>query len=145
MDKIKQTVSKLIQKYKTNDPYEIADLKNIIIIREHLGKTLGYHNTYKRISFIHINHELSPTWQRFVCAHELGHNLLHPKVNTPFLKANTLFSVNRIESEANRLAIELLMPDNVIYTSEYTGLSLEQIAAICGIPHEVVQLKFRNL
>ncbi|MDR3543246.1 MAG: ImmA/IrrE family metallo-endopeptidase [Desulfosporosinus sp.] len=134
-------MDKLISRYKTNDPYEIAEAKNIIIIHEPLGSTLGYHSTYKRIHFIHINYDLGSTWQRFVCAHELGHAIMHPKVNTPFLRANTFFSVDRIEREANTFAVELLIPDYIIHGYENTSRSIYQIAASCGIPKELANLK----
>lgn len=142
MEKIKLAVSRLIQKYKTNDPYEIADYRGIIVVRESLGSTLGYHNTYKRIPFIHINFDLSEIWQRFVCAHELGHNILHSKINTPFLRANTLLSINRIEREANEFAVELLAPDQLIYYNfQNTERTMQEIAAIYGIPQEFAQFK----
>lgn len=141
MDWITEIVSKLIKKYRTDDPYEIADYKGIIVIREPLGSTLGYHSTYKRISFIHINHELGNVWQRFVCAHELGHNILHPKANTPFLRANTLFSVGRIEREANQFAVELLMPDCIVCALENRARTIQEIATVCGVPQELADLK----
>lgn len=75
--------------------------------------------------------------QRFVCAHELGHIILHPHVNTPFMKAHTLFSVDRLEKEANEFAVELLMPDEVVRKHE----SVFKAAKVCGIPSEVAILK----
>jgi len=113
----------------------------MIILYEPLGSTLGYYSTYKRIKFIHINNGLNGIWQRFVCAHELGHAILHPKVNTPFLRSNTLFSVQRIEREANTFAVELLMPDYTICACENKSRSIYEIAASCGIPKELVNLK----
>lgn len=55
--------------------------------------------------FIHINQDLTEEQQRFTCCHELGHIILHPGLNTPFLRENTLFSVSKLETEANRFAI----------------------------------------
>lgn len=139
MGRIKLAASKLVQKYKTNDPYEIADHRDIIVVRESLGSTLGYHNTYKRIPFIHINYDLNDIWQRYVCAHELGHAILHPKANTPFLRANTLFSIQRIEREANEFAVELLIPDQAIHLQN--SMTINEIAARYGVPREFVELK----
>lgn len=141
MKNIKYTVSKLTQKFRTNDPYEIAESRGIIVVREALGSTLGYHSTYKRIPFIHINYDIDDMWQRFVCAHELGHAILHPKTNTPFLMSNTLFSVDRIEREANEFAVELLMPDEAVCALENMSRSLEEVAAYCGVPLEFVRFK----
>lgn len=75
--------------------------------------------------------------QRFVCAHELGHAVLHPGLNTPFMKANTLLSTDRIEREANTFAVELLMPDELI--QEYQ--TIYEAAVACGVPAEIASLK----
>lgn len=80
---IKKYVLNIVAKYQTIDPFEIARQKNIIVLFEDLGNTLGFYNTYKRFKFIHINNQINETTQRFVCAHELGHAVLHPKANTP--------------------------------------------------------------
>lgn len=134
---IKQTVSRLIKKHKTNDPFDIASQKNITILYSPLGKTYGFFSTYKRIRFIHINNDLDSSMQRFICAHELGHAVLHPGINTPFMKANTFFSTDRIEREANTFAVELLMPDDVVREHQ----TIYKAAAACGVPEEVAMLK----
>jgi Zn-dependent peptidase ImmA (M78 family) len=77
-------------------------------------------------------------------AHEIGHAILHPTVNTPFLKANTLFLISRIEREANEFAVELLMPDYALYSHENQCRSLYEIAASCGVPDKLVELKRLN-
>ncbi|RTE05514.1 ImmA/IrrE family metallo-endopeptidase [Paenibacillus whitsoniae] len=134
---IKQLVSQLIRKYGTNNPFTIAAEKNILILFEPLGEMMGYFNTYKRIPMIHINSGLDEVDQRFTCAHELGHAVLHPKVNTPFLRRHTLQSIEKIEKEANTLAVELLIPDE----SLLTGVSIYDAARLCGVPEEVAHLK----
>ena len=141
MDWIKQIVNKMIRKYKTNDPFEIADYTGITIIKEPLGSTLGYHSSYRRFRFIHINCDISKMDQLFTCAHELGHNNLHPKANTPFLRANTLFSVDRIEREANTFAVELLIPDNFLRAYSSTSCTLEELVSMRGVPRELASLK----
>ena len=135
--RIKKTVTKLVTKYKTNCPYRIAEHKNIRVQKEPLGSVYGYFHTYRRVPMIHINSELDDSLQRFVCAHELGHAVLHPRSNTPFLRANTMFSVERIEREANEIAVELLMPDTVVREHE----SIYDAAASCGVPEKMAGLK----
>ncbi|NIL31327.1 ImmA/IrrE family metallo-endopeptidase [Bacillus thuringiensis] len=138
---IKEYVLKIAKKHGTTNPFEIAKRKNIIVLFEDLGNTLGFYNTYKRFKFIHINNEINETTQRFVCAHELGHALLHPKANTPFLRNKTFFSVDRLEVEANTFAVELLLPDEMISEYQDTNLSIQEMAAIFGIPGNFFQLK----
>lgn len=69
----------------------------------------GFYKYDKRNKYIFINQKLSKEMQRFVCAHELGHAILHPRSNTPFLRKNTLFSIDKIEVEANSFAVQLLL------------------------------------
>lgn len=71
-EKIKQIVEKMIRKHGTNNPFEIASQKGIVLLFEPLGGIYGYHHTFRRIQIIHINSELDEPTQRFVCAHELG-------------------------------------------------------------------------
>jgi Zn-dependent peptidase ImmA (M78 family) len=141
MMQIKSKVLKLIKKHRTNNPFEIASQMNILVIKERLGEILGYFHTYKRIPMIHINCDIGETEQRFVCAHELGHSVLHKNVNTPFLKKNTLFSIDRIEREANEFAVELLIPDQILYEYQDSTMTIYEIAAMYGIPQGLVHLK----
>lgn len=137
----KKTAIKLIKNCNSNDPFEIAKQRGIIVLHEPLGSVLGYYNSYKRIQFIHINNSIPKGLEKFVCAHELGHAMLHRGANTPFLKKNTFFSIDKIELEANTFAVELLMPDEAIYEHKYSALSLSEIAGIYGVPKEVTHLK----
>ena len=135
--RIKKTALRLVRKYKTRCPFQISERKNIPVIKEPLGTIFGYTHTYKRIPIIHINIDLDRPMQRFVCAHELGHVVLHPNVNTPFMRAHTLFSIDKIEKEANTFAVELLMPDDAVYEHE----TIFKAAIACGVPWEVAILK----
>ena len=137
---------KQIEKYATNDPFEIAKQKGIIVIREKLGSALGYYNSYKRIRFIHINEDINEKLAKFVCAHELGHSILHPDANAPFMKANTFLSIDRIEVEANTFAVELLLLDKTIYEHQDLNMTLEEVASMYCVPNEVAHLKnLRNV
>lgn len=136
---IKRTVEKLMRKYNTNDPFKLAESLNIIVKYDDLGNTWGYFITYKRIKIIHINNNLEEWLQRYTCAHELGHSILHKGVPTPFLKKHTLFSIDKIERQANTFAVELLLPDNVI--AQYEGYTVHNIADIVGIPNGLEVLK----
>ena len=123
---------KIAEKHETTNPFEIARRKNIIVLFEDLGNTLGFYNTYNRFKFIHINNQIDETTQRFVCAHELGHALLHPKANTPFLRNQTFFSVDRLEIEANTFAVELLLTDEMVSAYEDARFSIQEVAEIHG-------------
>lgn len=137
----KETARKLVKKYNTNDPFYIANRIGILVLFEPLGSIYGYYNYYKRIKMIHINDQLDETLQRFTCAHELGHALLHHDINTTFLKSKTFFSTEKIEREANTFAVELLMPDEYLYELKDTEITIFDVAEMYGIPREVCELK----
>ncbi|MGF9822557.1 ImmA/IrrE family metallo-endopeptidase [Brevibacillus agri] len=141
MQPIKQIVQRLIKKHGTNDPATIASQKSILILYEDFKNIWGYFNISKRIPMIHVNRNLDEHLQRFVIAHELGHRILHPKVNVPFLRANTFQSVDRIEREANEFAIELLIPDDLLYEHRHTHMTIAEAAATYGVPADVAHLK----
>jgi Zn-dependent peptidase ImmA (M78 family) len=140
---IKEIVLRLCRRYKTRDPFELASRRNILVILEPLGSINGYYNQCYRQKFIHINSELSHRQQAFTCAHELGHAVLHPSANTPFLRANTLFSVSRLEREANRFAVELLCPDEDIL--EHPEYSLSELSRFLGLREELIEVKLQGM
>ena len=92
----KELVHALCEEYHTNDPFELADSIGITVTYEKLGSVQGFYNQCFRHKFIHINQDSSEEKQRFTCAHELGHAILHPEANSPFLRENTLFSLSLI-------------------------------------------------
>lgn len=108
---VKKIAVQTATKYKTWDPYEIADARNVQIVYAPLKSILGYYTKYKRVQCIILNNNIPNQLQRFVCAHELGHSICHANLNTQWLKKNTLVSTDRIEREASTFAVELLLPD----------------------------------
>jgi len=142
LTRIKELVEHITKKHNTNDPFDLATKKNIHVILWNLHQEIkGFYKYNKRNKYIFINNNLDYNFQRFVCAHELGHSELHPRFNTPFMRSKTLFSVSRIEIEANTFAVELLMPDNELYKMNDTNLTINEAANIYGIPKEVSHLK----
>ena len=137
----KVTPKQLINKYKTNNPQEIAQELGIIILFEPLGDINGYYNTAFRQKLIHININLPKYKQQFTIAHELGHALLHPKANTPFLREKTLFSINKLEIEANKFAVDLLITDEAI--AEVKHLTLDQMSNYFGIHKNLMKLRLK--
>lgn len=134
----KKLAQRLVKKLDTNDPFEIIKLLDIMMLLENLGlKTWGYYTNVCRIPCIHINNKISEVKQIFTAAHELGHHFLHKGVSTPFLRANTLQSIDKIERQANQFAVELLIPDKLLLE----GASIYEAPLICGVPEEVAHLK----
>lgn len=140
---IEKTVESLCRKYNTRNPFEIASCENIQVLFESLGGVRGYYNQNYRHKMIHINLNLTQEQQRLTCAHELGHAILHPNSNTPFLQTNTLFCVNRYENEANYFAVNLLISDEEL--REYDSLSIPEIAAIYCFDEQLIERRLKYL
>lgn len=139
-NRIDDKIEKLVTKYKTNNPFDIAKGENIIIIKEPLGLINGYYNKFVRQKMIHVNEDLTYSKQLFTCGHELGHALLHPNANTPFLINNTFYSVDKLERQANYFSAKLLIPSDIL--SLYSGYTLEQIASSESIPLPLLKIRF---
>lgn len=133
MDFVSRCVDKTIKKYKTNDPFIIANQKGIIITESPLGETLGLYMMRRRFQFITLNSDMNLHEKRFVCAHELGHAIEYPECNTSFLRKTTLTSISRIEVQANKFATLLL----TYYDKMDNWMTKEQYLKMCGIPVEM--------
>ena len=115
-------VKNLVQKHQTRDPFRIAKEKNIIVKFLPYESTKGYFIKVKTNKFIVINSNLDEISQKVVCAHELGHALLHSN-NKQALKYDkgmamvqefTLFPTNSVyENQANKFAAELLIHEDL--------------------------------
>jgi len=128
-----------VKKYKTNCPFELAKNLKINVVMWNLHKEInGFYKYDRRNKFIFVNNNLSTEKQRFVCAHELGHAILHPRSNTPFLRKNTLFSIDKIEVEANEFATQLLLYDKKFEDYETKFDILREN----GIPYEMGRFIF---
>lgn len=140
---IKAIVETLCKKFDTRDPYALAKQKNIIVQVESLGGIRGYFNKCYRQKFIHINCDIPQGQQYMTCAHELGHALMHPDANTPFLQNFTMLSVNKLEIEANRFMVHLLYPDEEF--REYCYYTIPQVSQILHLSEDLVEYKFKML
>jgi Zn-dependent peptidase ImmA (M78 family) len=142
MSWIKDVVDKLHNKYNSNDPFKLASMMDIHVDLWNLHVEInGFYKYDKRNKYIVINSNLCDEMQRFVCSHELGHAVLHPRANTPFLREKTLFSIDKIEVEANTFAVELLMHDEKLLEYRDTNLSIQEIGEIFGVPSGLYYLK----
>jgi Zn-dependent peptidase ImmA (M78 family) len=133
---MERLITTLVRRYKTNCPFAIAEKLNIHIRFVDLGDyTRGIYCRKLRRRFIVINSSLTPSWQRFICAHELGHDLLHQGLNRFFLDEFSLQNANKYERQANTFAVKLLTDNLEIIADE----TIEQLFIHAGIPCEMAQ------
>ena len=136
---IKKLVNGIVDHHDTRDPFRIAAEYDIHILYEELGKNLGYFSNLFRIKTIRINDHADPFLKPFICAHELGHALLHPHAGTHAFNRNSFISNCKIEKEANQFAVELLFPDELI--AGHPEIDIYNLARTFGIPYQLVYLK----
>lgn len=138
--RIKALAESLIERCGgSNDPFAIADLLGIRVVFEKLGKKDAFFTNMCNIPIIHINEEIAPEIRDFVCAHELGHALLHRDTNASWLAFHTYSNDCRLEREANQFAVELLMPDE--FVKEFDGFTIYDVGTMVGIPRQLCELK----
>ena len=93
MEIIKDTVLKLVEKYNTRNPFEIADYLDMIIQKNDLGKYSGYYIEYEGVPCICINSRITDKkYIDIVLAHEVGHGILHKGSECMFF-GGTLFNL----------------------------------------------------
>lgn len=136
---IKDTVLKLVEKYNTRNPFEIADYLDMIIQKNDLGKYSGYYIEYEGVPCICINSRITDKkYIDIVLAHEVGHGVLHKGSECMFF-GGTLFNLAKPEKEANIFAAELLISDKIII--ENPGLNKEQLASLTGYKEKLFDFK----
>lgn len=138
---IKKIVSYYKRKTGTTDPFEIADQLGILYQVCNL-QFEGCYMFLKNHRYIFINENLPEHEKQLVMAHELGHAILHRKENCYFIRNKTLLLNSKKEIEANRFAMELLIPDSLL--EEYREFTIEQISRITGYHQKLIELKMHN-
>ena len=138
---IKARVDKLVRKYKTRDPFEMIKGMNVILVLYPLEGVRGFYQYFQRNNIIYIDETLSEHDKSFVLAHELGHMMLHKKSNAIFMDTRTQFKTSRYETEADKFAVELLIPDDSLH--EYDECTVSQISMIYGYHKRLIELRLK--
>lgn len=132
----------IIKKYHTRNPFEIIKEKNVLLIYAPLVDVRGFYQYFQRNHLIYIDENLPENEKMFVCAHELGHMLMHKKTNAVYMDTKTCFNTNKYEIEANTFAAELLISDEVI--QENSKLTTEQLSRLLGYEHTLIELRLKS-
>lgn len=143
--KEKELAAQLIAAWHTNDPFELCQMLDILVVSVPLADEIrGFYQYAMNTHIIYLNRSLEPLQAKFVCAHELGHALLHPLDNRIFLDTATYQVTARLEQAANRFACHLLYPEDSVFL-EYPEYTAEQTAACLGLPPELVEYRWEQI
>ena len=138
---IRQRVDKLVRLHQTRNPFEIIKGMNVILIFHPLEGIRGFYQYFQRNNIIYIDENLPKSEQIFVCAHELGHMVLHKDSNALFMDSRTHLNVDSYEIEVNKFAIELLISDDVLKGNrEFT---IEQLSRMLGYHEKLIKLRLQ--
>ncbi len=139
----------LVKRYGTRDPFTLCNELGINIRFKDLGTGIKAYFFYQsRIKTIVINQQAAGSVCKILCAHELGHGILHKKLAAMrgFHELELFDCITPAEYEANLFAAELLIDDN-----ELLGLlndnekSFFDVAKELYVPAELLDFKFRVL
>lgn len=138
---------KLIKLYDTRDPFRIASYKNIeIMMRSDFDRQKGAFSLMLNVPFIFINSNLSPEMQRIVCAHELGHAMLHRqlcrKMKNQTIYEYEIFDIrDSTEYEANIFAANLLIDEDVMNEYFSYGYDIVQTSRAMNLNVNIMLIK----
>lgn len=138
-----QLIRRLFARFHSRNPFELSRAMGCIVLRTPLSGVRGFHQYIKRTNIIYIDDSLEENQARFVCAHELGHVLLHKNTNRIFMTNKTFMVTSKYEIEADRFAADLLYPTEDF--AEYREFSVYQIAQSLQLPVELVEYKLQQL
>ncbi len=132
----------LVRKYGTRNPFEIIRSLNVIVVYYPLEGVNGFYQYFQRNNIIYIDERLSENEKMFVCAHELGHMLLHKKANAIFMDSRTQLNTTKYELEADRFAMDLLVSDEVF--EEHLDFTVSQFSRLLGYNKKLIELRLRD-
>lgn len=150
-DCIRKKVKEVKRKYDESDPFKLCEMMGIKLKFKSMGTKpedcKGFFLVQHRIKCIVINSDLSPVFQRIICAHEIGHAVMHSNRAgvSEFHEFELFDSVSTFEYEANIFAAEFLLEDDVVLELLNDYLSFFQAAAKLNVPTEILDFKFRML
>lgn len=96
-----------------------------------------YYRVLRR-RFIVIHEDLNEYWKRFICAHELGHDRLHPGLSRFWLDEQSFRNPGKYERQANKFAVHLLTSGDYPAPGETIGELLRRN----GVPEEMQKFYF---
>lgn len=140
---IKRLAERLVRKFGTRDPYKIAEALGYTIIYTPLVGVRGFYQYLKRCHIIYLDSGLDDNTARFVCAHELGHSILHRGLNRIFMDTRTFIATGRYETEANRFALELIFSDEEL--QPFLSQSIDWAAAYMGVGYDLAKYRMEEV
>ena len=138
-------VQDLVERFLTNNPFLICEKLNISVVKAKLPANInGFFRREGDEKVIVLNSLLDDQKATFCCAHELGHAIMHDKLNSVFLSSNSLFRTEKFETQADTFAAYLLFDDASILYDRLGICTPEQIASYYGVDKRIIKLRYES-
>lgn len=142
---IKNIVDYYVKKCGSRNPFDIADYLKIQIQIGQLGTPCGCYMFLKNHRCIFLNENLPENEMNLVMSHELGHAIMHRKLNCYYIRNKTLLLDSKIEREANSFAVNLLIPDEtIIEIIDNQNCTLEYMSRMLGYNQKLIELRMKT-
>ena len=133
----------LVDSHGTRDPFQIAHDFGIIIIETPLEGVRGFYQSVYGQQIIYVDNRLPELERLWVCAHELGHAMLHSGLNRLFMDRRTHMISSRYEVEADRFAVDLLVSDDDLL--EICDYPISTVAQCLGVSPDIAEYRLSGL
>lgn len=145
---IYKRANRLVNKYGTRDPEEIALGENIRIYDDDIGRMMGLYTFLENHRVILVNSELEDEWYSLIVAHELGHDRLHRAYakNHGGLQEFVLYNLkNKMEYEANAFASHILLDNDEVYDLAIQGYDVFQMSKLLDTHMNLLLIKLTEM
>lgn len=127
---IRKKAELIIAAAACRDPFEAARLAGVSVTFKDLGSLKGAYFPAFETPVIAVNQSLDDNMKRIICAHELGHHLLHGRTAQSCRELRFDSTAGILEREANIFAAVFLIDYDRALTLLKDGYTVDQTAAI---------------
>ncbi len=146
MRHILETAQYVIDEFGGNNIFVTAENAGAKVWYRTLGALKGFYVCENSRRYIVINRELGSIMRAVVCAHELGHDMLHRELAAGGIRESSfLLDGNKTEREANLFAACLLISDKDILSEMAYNSGIEALAFELNVPPQIVIYKLITL
>lgn len=139
----------IVRRCGTRDALRIAkDLGIYITYVDDLDRLLGMYTYRYKERHILLNSKMDEMLMQLVCAHEIGHDILHRDLakNNQTLTEFTIFDMQtRQEYESNAFAAHILIDDDEMNEYMQEGYDVSQLAAAFHTNYNLMLVKLNEM
>ena len=144
-------------RYQKSAPVDVESIARdlgIKVYKERLGENIfgmlvRDHNRGGNLGYaIYVNVDNHPNRQRFTIAHEIAHFALHRDLMDSQIVDDTMYRSHLgsiYETQANRLAADILMPIRLLKLSYQTDKSAQSLARKFGVSTAAMEIRLKAL